>query len=204
LVGSSVQLKPHLSLTRITDHIYFEHKFKGSKDLKSSQKVTTIAVPKQTKKHADIVTLGTDLDLAFGAYMHWDSEFTAAKALGPSAELFNIPTFLINSRLYYTNTTDAGNGTFETGIDVHWKSSYKADAYDPVTQQFYLQDVFTVHSYPIIDLFLNFRIKNFGAFLKFSHCNESWLAPAPGYFVTPYYPGQKKAFDIGINWSFFD
>jgi hypothetical protein len=204
LAGSGVRLKPHVRLTRISDHIYFEHKFKGSKYPKSYQKATTIVVPKQTKKHADIATLGTDLGLAFGPHIHWDSELTAAKALGPSTTLFNMPTFLINSRLYYTDTTATGNGTFETGIDVHWKSSYTADAYDPVTQQFYLQDAFTVYSYPVIDLFLNFRIKNFSAFLKFSHCNESWLAPAPGYFVTPLYPGQKKAFDIGLNWSFFD
>jgi hypothetical protein len=28
-----------------------------------------------------------------------------------------------------------------------------------------------------------------------------WLAPAPGCFVTPCYPGRKKAFDKGIYWS---
>lgn len=204
LAGSRVQLRPHVSFTRINDHIYFEHKYKGPEYHKNRQRSSMIAVPKQTKKHADIVTLGTDLSLAFGTHIHWDSEITAAKALGPSAKLFNMPTFLINSRLYYTDTTAADNGTFETGIDMHWKSSYMADGYDPITQQFYLQDEFTVYSYPVIDLFLNFRIKSFSAFLKFSHCNESWLAPASGYFVTPLYPGQKKAFDIGLSWSFFD
>ncbi len=204
LEGSKVQLRPRVSFTKVNNHIYFEHKFKGPEYHKNWQRLTMIAEPKQTKKHADIVTLGTDLGLALGTHIHWDSELTAAETLGPSAKLFNMPTFLINSRLYYTDTTDAGNGTFETGIDVHWKSSYMADGYDPITQQFYLQDEFTVYSYPVIDLFLNFRIKNFSGFLKFSHCNESWLAPAPGYFVTPLYPGQKKAFDIGLSWSFFD
>ena len=111
---------------------------------------------------------------------------------------------MINTKLYYTHTTPGGNGTFETGIDVHWKSSYKANGYDLVTQQFYYQDDFNIHSYPVIDLFLDFRIKHFSAFLKLSHCNEYWLAPAPSYFVTPFYPGQKKAFDIGFIWSFFD
>ena len=205
LVGSRVQLRPHVSFTRINDHIYFEHQFKGPPYHKNYQRYMMLAAPTQAKQHADIVTLGTDLGLALGAHIHWDSEFTAAKTLGSDAKnVFNIPALLINSRIYYTDATTAGNGTFETGIDVHWKSSYMADSYDPVTQQFYLQDEFCVYSYPIIDLFLNFRIKNFSAFLKFSHCNESWLAPASGYFVTPLYPGQKKAFDIGLSWSFFD
>jgi len=205
LTGSRVKLRPHVSLTRIQNHIYFEHKFKGPRYHKRQQRLMMIAEPKQKKQHADIVTLGTDLDLALGARMHWDSELTTAQALGSNAKkLFSIPTFVINSRLYYTDTTAAGNGTFETGIDVHWKSSYMADGYDPITQQFYLQDEFNVYNYPVIDLFLNFRIKSFSAFLKFSHCNEYWLAPASSYFVTPLYPGQKKAFDIGVSWSFFD
>ena len=205
LKNSSGALGPYVSFTRINDYIYFEHPYKGPSYNKQFQRIYTSLEPKQTKRPIDIGTLGTHLDLALGAHIHWDNELTAAKILTTdTSKLFNIPTFLINSRLYYTDTTTAGNGTFETGIDVHWKSSYLADAYDPVTQQFYLQNEFTVYSYPIIDLFLNFRIKSFSAFLKFSHCNESWLAPAPSYFVTSFYPGQKKAFDIGLIWSFFD
>lgn len=198
--SGGIQLKPHISFTSVKHYIYFSNPNKN----KFNQRWITLAEPIQTKENINMLTLGTDLSLPFGAHIRWDSEFTTAKTLGPSARFFSIPTFLINSRLYYTDTTAAGNGTFETGIDMHWKSSYKADGYDPVTQQFYHQNVFAVYSYPVIDLFLNFRIKNFGAFLKFSHCNEGWLAPAPGYFVTPLYPGQKKAFDIGLSWAFFD
>ena len=203
MASSRVQVKPRVSFTSITDHIYFEHQFKGSRN---KQRKTRIAEPKQIQERTNIMTIGTELDLSLGNHIHWDSELTAARTLGlgPSTETISIPAFLINTRLYYKDTTTVGNGTFETGIDVHWKSSYMACGYDPVTQQFYLQDEFIVHSYPIIDLFLNFRIKSFSAFLKFSHCNEFWLAPAPGYFTTPLYPGQKKAFDIGLNWSFFD
>ena len=198
LAGSGVQLSSHASFTRVKGHIYFRSPWKR----KENQRISMAALPQQDNRHADVVTLGTNLGLALGPYIHWDSELTLAKVLGPRAKLFRVPTFLINSRLYYAHTTAAGNGTMETGIDVHWKSSYKADAYDPVTQQFYLQDEFTVYSYPVMDLFLNFRIKSFSAFLKFSHWNEYLFSP--GYFVTPLYPGQKRAFDIGLNWSFFD
>ena len=204
LASDHVQLKPSVSLTRINSPIFFEYKVQSS-NRAANRKVITIAEPRQIKKDVNMITLGADLELAFGAHVRWCSELTAARTLGNSTEIFSVPDFLINSKLYYTNTTTAGNGTFEAGVDVHWKSSYKADGYDPVTQQFYHQDTFTVYSYPIIDLFLDFRIQNFIAFLKFSHCNESWLPANPrGYFVTPFYPGQKKAFDIGISWSFFD
>ncbi len=196
LANSKIQLRPYASWTRIHNHIYFKHK--------SEERHAIATEPTQAEKHADIATLSTDLGLALGRHIRWDSELTIAGTLGPNAHILNVPTLLANSRLYYTDTTATGNGTFEAGIDMHWKSSYKADAYDPVTQQFYLQNEFNAYSYPVIDLFLNFRIENFSAFIKFSHCNEFWLSPAPGYFVTPLYPGQKKALDIGLNWSFFD
>jgi hypothetical protein len=204
LADDRVQLKPYVSWTRVDNPIFFEQKI-TEPNYTDAQKSITIAEPKQVRNNVNIITLGTDLELKFGSHVRWDSELTTAKVPGPMAKIFSMPSLLINSKLYYTNTTTAGNGTFETGIDVHWKSSYKADGYDPVTQQFYFQDTFTVYSYPIIDLFLDFRIQSFSAFLKFSHCNESWLpATSRGYFVTPLYPGQRQAFDIGISWSFFD
>jgi hypothetical protein len=164
-----------------------------------------VAIPEQaTKELATLVAVGTDLDLAFGEHYHWDSEVTLAAALGKSEKFIKVPGVLINSRVYYARTTAAGNGTMEVGVDVHWKSDYNADGYDPVTQQFYVQDEFEVYGHPVVDLFLNFRIKYFCGFLKFSHCNESFLPRIPGYFVTPLYPGQKKAFDIGLSWSFFN
>ena len=27
---------------------------------------------------------------------------------------------------------------------------------------------------------------------------------AEGYFTTPYYTGQRRIFDFGVNWMFFD
>ncbi|XWN35644.1 MAG: putative porin [Roseivirga sp.] len=197
-------LRPHASLTWVQNHIYFQHFYKDKKgyEHKSWQRRYTIAEPKQDPKYFYVVALGTDLNFSLGFNFHWDNELTLTKAMGPSAKIFRMPIFLANSKLYYARTTEEDNAALETGIDVHWKASYKADAYDPVTQQFYLQDEFDVFSYPVFDLFFNFRIKSFNAFIRVSHVNEYLFARS--YFVTPLYPGQYRALDIGINWLFFD
>ena len=205
LEGEKAQLRPHAGFTWVERHIYFKHRDLDKEENNTNkwrQMRYLIAKPQQAEKHAMVLTWGTALALDLGFHMHWDSELTISKVLGPSAKLFRVPTFLVNSSVYYARTTAKGNGTMETGVDMHWKSSYMADGYDPVTQQFFLQDAFNVYSYPVMDLFLNFRIKSFCGFLKFSHWNEHLLPP--GYFVTPFYPGQKMALDIGVNWSFFD
>lgn len=197
LSKKGIRLIPHGSCTWVDHYIYFVNSAKKAPN-------AVHAIPQQASQHMIIVTGGTNLEIDFGKYFHWDSEIIMAKPLGPAASLCHIPAFLVNTKGYYEKTTPTDNGALQIGIDVHYKSAYQADTYDPVTQQFCYQNDFTVAGYPIIDLFLDFRINNATAFIKFSHCNEFWLAPAPGYWTTPFYPGKNKALDIGVTWSFFD
>lgn len=181
-----IYLKPRIGFTRVEKHIYF------GKD----------KTPKQDAHYANLVKGGTDFCFPLGKSFYWDGELTAAQTLGPGAAIFRIPAYLLNTRLYYAHSNEEGNGMVECGADMHWKSSHHADAYESSIQQFHLQDDFEVYSYPILDLFVNFRIKHLSMFFKFSHWNEHFYLP--GYFATPYYPGPSKAFDIGVKWHFFD
>ena len=92
----------------------------------------------------------------------------------------------------------------QIGLDLHHRSAYNANAYDPVIQQFYLQDekqVFYGNSYPI-NVFWNMRIEKIFIFLKCTHVNQPTDG---GYMVTPGYPGQQRSFlDFGFKWLFFD
>ena len=89
----------------------------------------------------------------------------------------------------------------ETGINVHFKELYYGDGYDVIAQQFYRQNQFATQGRPIIDLFYNIRINNLKLSLKYSFINDFMHKPS-AYFATPFYPGLKKAADIGIHWSF--
>lgn len=188
-------LRPHASFTRVEKLIYF-------KQSKQSSVVNTVIAPDQAQEYADIITLGTDANLTLWSHFHADNELIFTDVRGPAAHVFRVPEFWINSRLYYARTLYEGRLDLETGMDMHWKSTYKAAAYDPATQQFYLQDKFLVYSYLVADLFFSFRIKSFRGFVKLTHLNQG--LPLEGYFVTPYYPGQLRSLDVGVSWSFFD
>ncbi|MDB5263868.1 MAG: hypothetical protein JWQ14_3151, partial [Adhaeribacter sp.] len=116
---------------------------------------------------------------------------------------------LVNSRIYYQGALFKNALYGQVGIETYVTDDYYADAYMPVTQQFYLQNSFktpnynfTERLYPVVDLFLTVDIKNFNAFLKMSHVNQGF--PQEGYFPTPYYPGMGRSFVFGIKWMFFD
>lgn len=87
------------------------------------------------------------------------------------------------------------------GVDGHYKSDLYAPAYNPVLQQFYLQDDFLIPSYVLLDAFIEFQIIHVSVFLKFEHINQK---ADFGYFAHPYYIGQPRIFDAGVRWMFFN
>nr|WP_255749456.1 putative porin [Pontibacter liquoris] len=118
------------------------------------------------------------------------------------AAYVRVPEWLLDSKLYFQGPLfkKALDGQF--GVQATMPTGYYADAYMPVTQQFYLQNDFKLDTYPVIDVFLTADIKNVNVFLKMSHANfDLWQ---PGYFATPYYPGMRRSFIFGIKWMFFD
>ena len=46
------------------------------------------------------------------------------------------------------------------------------------------------------------QVQNFRVFLKMTHFSQ--FDKFDGYFVTPYYPAQKKVLDLGVKWYFFN
>ena len=118
------------------------------------------------------------------------------------AGVIRIPEWVLDSKLYYEGFIYKKALYGQIGVQAYMPSEYFADAYMPVTQQFYLQDNFLIRNYPVIDVFVNADIKTVNVFLKMSHVNdELW---DPGYFVTPGYPGMRRSFIFGLKWMFFD
>ena len=90
----------------------------------------------------------------------------------------------------------------QTGLELHYKSRYRADAYMPVTQQYYLQDAQVVEGAVLADAFANFRVNRVRFFLKFSHVNQGLIQP--GYFVAPGFLQLQRGFGFGVDWLLFD
>ena len=207
---ATATLRPHIRITRVQKPIYFKDtttpkdptKKTDEWEIRWAKRLQMIAQPHQSTEHADVLVVGAEIKLTLGEHVRWDSDITFARVSGPAAEVLQVPTLCISSRAYYVQQATTGDGVAEVGLDMRYKSTYMADAYDPVTRQFYLQDDFAVRGYPILDAFCNYRIKSFCGFVKMSYLNQYLLFP--GYFVTPYYPGPNRSLDIGVQWTLFN
>lgn len=177
-----IYVRPFASYTLINDYIYFD----------------TIARPTQANELVQLASAGIDLSFRWKK-LRSETKAIYTQNLG-NTEFIRIPNVLVNTKLYCEDCIFSKLMHTQIGIDAHFKTAYLADAYMPVSKQFYLQDNLLVPPYPVIDVFINIQIGDVRGFLKMSHVNQ----PAnSGYITTPNFVGMRRAFNLGINWLFF-
>jgi hypothetical protein len=119
--------------------------------------------------------------------------------------IMRIPRFFANFRVafdfvYYKVLY------LQVGGELHYKSTYYADAYMPLTQQFYLQNRLKTEGVVYSELFLNARINRVRLFVKMANAVQGLFQGVfnPGYFSTPFYPVVGRSLGFGVNWPLFD
>jgi hypothetical protein len=120
----------------------------------------------------------------------------------PDSSVIRIPNFISENSLYYENDLFKKALRLQVGASLYYTSAYYADAYMPVTDQFYLQDKKKYGNYPFVDVFINARIKTVRIFFKMDHINSGFSGKK--YVLTPGYPYPERAFKFGVSWRFFD
>jgi hypothetical protein len=132
---------------------------------------------------------------------HFENEAYVTEVSGNTSSNIRVPTLFYTGRFFYRGWWFEETVPVEVGFNIHARTGYFANQYDPVTQQFYVQDDVKVNRYYTIDPFINLSIEKVRIFVKLTYINQ----PArDGYFVTPFYPGQKRSIDFGVRWIFFD
>jgi len=117
----------------------------------------------------------------------------------------NVPLILGRSRFAFEGNFFK-NLFLSTGIEVRYYTPYKTPVYSPLNGQFYFQDSTTISTKPDVNIYLNFRIKSFKAFVRLE--NLDTVDPSNGFsftkynYVAPLYPSRALWFRIGIWWNF--
>lgn len=158
----------------------------------------TLALPRQSGEIVQITQIGLDFNYKLGKF-RTENTVIYTESLGEN--LIRFPKLFINSRIYCEDCLYKKLLQSQIGVEMHFKSDYLADAYMPVSKQFYLQNTYLSKPYAIFDVFINFKLKSFRIFGKLSHFNQ---LPEKGYVNTALYPGMKRIFTFGVNWMFFD
>jgi hypothetical protein len=182
----SLIIKPKASFTRISNYIYFNEEKR----------------PEQASGDITILSPGLELNTSFNQRIFLVADAYYTLLGGASKDKIRIPTYFANARLYFANAIFGGKMEIQSGFDMNYKSAYYGMGYDPITQQFHLQNNFKIPGYVWADFYTNIKVSRIRIFAKVTHINQGIIDE--GYFITPYYTGQKRIFDLGISWMFFD
>lgn len=142
------------------------------------------------------------MSVRFLRHMYFRPQVLYNQLLQNDDRVIRVPEWFINAQLAYENSLFKGNILVQIGIDAHWRSDYTALGYTPAIQQFYVQDRFVNPAFPLVDVFLNGKLKRGRFFFKYSNILQ--LVTGTGYLPTPGYPGQRNILDFGFDLILFD
>ncbi|MCO6494449.1 MAG: hypothetical protein J5I91_02060 [Bacteroidetes bacterium] len=120
-------------------------------------------------------------------------------------EIMPTPALSTYNSLFYQNDLFKKALKLQLGVDFRWYSAFYANAYDPVTRLFFLQNRRKQGNYPMIDIFAAAEVKTFRLFVKMEHSNyELWNNSFSNlYYSTPGYSLTPRRLAFGIQWKFY-
>lgn len=163
--------------------------------------------PQQSGAVAILTSVGGNFNInvktskKYNESLIFENEIYYTTISGGAKDNVRVPTLFYNGRLFWRGAWFKKSMNVEVGMNIHAKTEYFAMDYSPNLQHFYLQDNFLIESFYTADFFINMQVNNVRVFVKMMHFNQQ---NDGGYFVTPYYPGEPRLFDLGVKWMFYD
>lgn len=116
-------------------------------------------------------------------------------------QVVNVPDLVTRNTLYYSSDVFKKAMYIQTGVTFKYFTSYNMDAYHPLLGEFYIQNNEEFGAYPLMDVFINARVKQTRIYLKAEHLNS--IFSQPNYYSAPNYPYRDFVIRFGLVWNFF-
>lgn len=117
-------------------------------------------------------------------------------------EVFRLPRLYGEHSFYYAGKW-FGVLNVNLGFDVRYATSFQPNYYNPIVQQFHLQDRQTTRFQYQIDPFFSMRVTRFRFFVKYINLNTQW-DPDELLYLTADHPYPDAAVRWGVSWRLLD
>jgi len=118
------------------------------------------------------------------------------------SDFFRIPEVITRNTLYFSSYVFKGKPMYlQTGVTFKYFTSFKANAFNPLLNEFVLQNSSEIGNYPLLDFFMNAQIKRTRLFLKVENFSASFTGR--NYYSAPNYPYRDLTVRFGLVWNFF-
>ncbi len=119
-------------------------------------------------------------------------------------EIYSIPSYVFRSSLFYSDYYYNRNLFVQTGITFKYFEGFYPRTYQALISDFVLQDYKKTGFYPLVDFFINFKVKRFRFYFKLEHINALFKYQNPDYYAAPLQPIRDFSIRFGLRWVWFN
>ncbi len=118
-----------------------------------------------------------------------------------SNDVLNVPQIVTRNSLYFSEHVFKKAMFIQTGITFNYFTEYYMNDYNPLIGEFYVQNQTKIGGFPMLDFFINAKVRQTRIFLKAEHFNSAWTGY--DYYSAPNYPYRDFIVRFGLVWNFF-
>ncbi len=158
--------------------------------------------PQQSGSPVNIVQVGLQNSFQYKKF-HLETNLAYQKVTS-NQDILPLPEFVGRATLYYQSKAFKNNAEFQFGVNTYYFSKFKSGEFFPVTNEFNMQSGtsnYNIGEYPVLDIFLHFKIKRMLIILEGQHFNSSFTGY--DYYSAPINPYTDFRLNIGILWYIF-
>jgi hypothetical protein len=171
------------SITNIENYTYFDDTSK----------------PQQSGENVTYLKIKVNNEFKFGKFALNNTLLFQQVSSGQN--VFRVPNFVTRNTFYYSDFLFEGKPLFlQTGITFKYFSKYKANAFNPLLNEFTIQNS-TEIGYPTFDFFINAQVRRTRIYLKAENLSSMFLKK--NYFSAPNYPYRDYVIRFGLVWNWF-
>jgi hypothetical protein len=160
----------------------------------------TISLPKQATESLNYIRVKINKDISWRNFT-LDNTVLYQK-VSKGEDFFRVPELLARSTLYYANHLFKKKPLYlQTGITAKYFTSFKIGAFNPLLNEFYLQEDHEIGNFPMVDFFFNAQIRRTRLYLKIENITSKYTGRT--YYAAPDYPYRDFTVRFGIVWNWF-
>lgn len=180
-----------LQVTSMKDHLYF------SNDASDPQQ--QIISPKQYGKAINYLSVKVSREFKW-----WKlalDNTVLYQQVDQEDDILNVPKIVTRNSLYFTDYFFKKALYLQSGFTFNYFTKFYINDYNPVTVESFVQNERKVGDFPLVDFFINARVRQTRIFFMLEHFNSKF--GQNNFYTAPNYPYRDFMIRFGLVWNFF-
>ncbi len=191
-IAKTQWLNASFQYTTINDKLYFEDT--------NPNEFLLYTAPKQYDKTINYLSVKLEKEFVFGKFALDNT--LLFQEVNQSESIVNVPKIVTRNTFYYSDWVFKRAMYIQTGFIFNYFSSYYANNYNPLIGEFYIQNEKKIGAFPMVDFFINAKVKQTRLYLKAEHFNSDF-SQSNQFYAAPNYPYRDFIIRFGLVWNFF-